>query len=130
MQKNKITKITLIGRVPSKKNQRCVFVRNGKIVNIPSKAYREWHSSALEQLVEYNGPTKMNNVKEITLCFYAPDKRANDLSNKAESIMDLLVDKDILEDDNWFVVPKLSLVFKGIDRDNPRCEILIERNNE
>ena len=125
---NNVLRLTINGRTPSKKNNRICFVRNGKMMNIPSARYKEWHASAIEQLKSYNDGI-IGDIKEVTLKFYAPDKRANDLSNKAESIMDLLVDRHILEDDNWFVVPKLIIEFKGIDKDAPRCEIFIERNN-
>lgn len=121
---NNVTQISILGRTPSKKNSRMVFVRHGRICNIPSKAYSEWHKTAIEQLPNI----ELKDIKEVTLQFYAPDKRGTDLTNKAESIMDLLVDKKILEDDNWFIIPKITIEFKGIDRDNPRCEIFIERN--
>ena len=39
--------------------------------------------------------------------------------------MDLLVDAGVIEDDNWFIIPEISLKFGGIDRQNPRCEISI-----
>ena len=122
---NNTRHIVITGRTPSKKNSRVCFVRHGKMMNIPSKAYVEWHKSAMAQVTG----SPVANIKEVTLNFYAPDKRGTDLSNKAESIMDLLVDKGILEDDNWFIVPKLTIEMKGIDRTNPRCEIWIESNN-
>ena len=123
---NNITHIVVPGRTPSKKNSRVCFVRGGKMMNIPSKAYAVWQKESIVHLPEI----KVTNIKCITLEFYAPDKRATDLSNKTESIMDLLVDKGIIEDDNWFIVPKTIQEFKGIDRANPRCEIFIERNND
>ena len=49
-----------------------------------------------------------------------------DLSNKAESIMDLLVDNGVIEDDNWFEVPALASTFGGVDKANPRAEVVIE----
>jgi hypothetical protein len=39
--------------------------------------------------------------------------------------MDLLVDNGILKDDSWFIVPKLTLIFGGVDKNNPRAEITI-----
>jgi|SRR5665213_3195249 len=121
---NNVTHITIPGRTPSKKNSRVCFVRAGKLFNIPSKAYAEWHKAALNMLPS---GLILIDIKEVTLHFYAPDKRGTDLSNKAESIMDLLVDKGIIKDDNWFIIPKLILELKDIDRLNPRCEAYIER---
>ena len=64
-------------------------------------------------------------IKEIKAVFFAPDRRASDLSNKWESIADLLVDNMIIMDDNWYEVPRVVLMFGGVDKDNPRVEIEI-----
>ena len=119
-----LTKLTVKGRIPSKKNSRNIFVRGGKIINIPSTKYAAWHKESLEQLKDFS-PLCWDKVPTIKLEFYAPDKRASDLTNKAESIMDLLVDKCIICDDNWWMVSKIILEFKGMDKINPRCEISI-----
>lgn len=49
-----------------------------------------------------------------------------DLTNKAESVMDLLVDSGVIEDDNHFVVERLSLVSLGVDRDKAGCTVIID----
>jgi hypothetical protein len=67
----------------------------------------------------------LQQVESIFIEIYAPDKRAFDLSNKAESLMDLMVDAGIIKDDNVYVVPKLELVFGGIDKENPRAIVVI-----
>lgn len=118
-------KFTIHGRVPSKKNQVNIVVRHGKVCKFPSNAYRAWHKDATQQLIGkmfIGGP-----VAHITLTFFAPDKRRADMTNKAESIMDLLVDNGVLVDDNWFDVPHLVLSFGGIDRADPRVEIEIAK---
>jgi len=117
-------KLIIQGRIPSKKNSRMLFARGGKLMNIPSKAYAEWHKDAMGQLLTYTSGT-IQNVKKVTLALYAPDKRASDLTNKAESIMDLLVDKGVLEDDNWWIVSNIELIFMGVDKEYPRCEVCI-----
>lgn len=48
-----------------------------------------------------------------------------DLTNKAESVMDLLVDCGIIVDDSWQVVEKLTLRIGGIDKKNPRVVVEI-----
>lgn len=67
----------------------------------------------------------IGKTDSVIIDFYFPDARKTDLTNKSESIMDLLVDSMILEDDNHVVVPKLILRSKGIDKKNPRAEITI-----
>jgi len=115
--------IRINGRIPSKKNSRNLFVRGGKLFNIPSKDYAAWHKLALLQIKLPKDRTLVPS--RITLSFWAPDKRASDLTNKAESIMDLLVDAKVIEDDNWWVIKEVKLQFMGVDKENPRCEILL-----
>lgn len=107
--------LKLEGRVPSKKNSR-INIRAGR--SFPSKKYTEWHEDASWQLFIQK---KKVGIKKCTIEieFYPPDKRRYDLTNKAESIMDLLVDNGILEDDNASVVQRVTLIampqteFKG-----------------
>ena len=104
--------ITLVGRVPSKKNSR-ITTRTGR--SFPSKAYSAWHVDASSQLLGAPIPRiKPEKVESIHIRFWSADKRKFDLTNKAESIMDLLVDNDIILDDNFSVVPKLSLDYMGV----------------
>ena len=63
---------------------------------------------------------------ELKMTLYARDKRSGDLSNKFESVADLLVDAGIIKDDNWNIVPKVEMMFGGIDKENPRVEIEIK----
>ena len=114
-----MTKITLKGRVPSKKNSKIMVCRGKTPMLLPSAKYTEWHKDAMLQLKGVGIIDK--NI--LFLTFYPPDKRPADLSNKTESIMDLLVDAGLIEDDNWYVIKKLVLSFGEVDKENPRCEI-------
>ena len=118
-------KIIVSGRIPSKKNNVNIFVKNNKLFKTPSSAYRSWHKESCKQLSILKGCT-VESPSHVEITIFAPDKRKSDLTNKAESIMDLLVDNGIMKDDNWFVVPKINLVFGGVDKFNPRAEITIQ----
>ncbi len=97
-----------------------MIVCRGKFpMNLPSEKYMEWHKDASKQL-SCQVPILTDS---LTLTFFVPDKRAGDLTNKAESVMDLLVDMNIIEDDNWYVISNINLRFGGVDKENPRCEI-------
>ncbi len=91
---------------------------------IPSAAYTKWHVEASTQIDRQF--FAVGNVQEVQLEFWLPDKRRTDLTNKAESVMDLLVDTGVIEDDNWQVIPRILLHGAGIDRKNPRVHILIK----
>ena len=118
--------LTILGRIPSKKNSTLTFARGGRVIHIPSNDYRKWHKDATRQLSEIKLPTNIPLEKaNITMTLFAPDNRAGDLTNKAESLMDLLVDCGYLQDDNWFICNDVHLLFGGVDKENPRAEIEI-----
>ena len=124
--------ITIKGRVPSKKNNRKMFVVPMKkivkkrivvinrIIISPSTNYEKWHKDASKQL---EGIPNIPPNTFLTYHFYAPDKRKGDLSNKIESINDLFVDCGIIDDDNWYILDDYRVKFMGVDKENPRCEI-------
>jgi Holliday junction resolvase RusA-like endonuclease len=117
------------GRIPSKKNSRVQFYNKhlGRTINIPSADYTQWHKSASAQLLLQNARNIMlHDIVLITLNFFFPDNRRADLTNKAESIMDLLVDNKVIPDDNWKTTGRILLIPKGINKTNPHCEINIE----
>lgn len=114
----------MYGLTPSKKNSVGLMFRGGKMFKFPNSRYQSWHKEAIKTL---KTPAKcLNKVELVHLTIYGDTKRKFDLSNKAESIMDLLVDAKILLDDNYEVVPKLTLEYGGISKENPRCEIQIQ----
>jgi hypothetical protein len=112
-------KIVIYGQAPSKKNSKIISCRGNRPCMFPSKNYTEWHKQALAQIV---GKGKINS-NNLQITFYSGDNRKFDLTNKAESIMDTLVDAGLLEDDNYSIIGDLHLLFGGVDKDNPRCEI-------
>lgn len=61
----------------------------------------------------------------VIMRFYFPDNRVADLTNKAESIMDLLVDFGILADDRWQYAH--TVIIKGaMSREDPRVDITLK----
>lgn len=115
--------LTIYGRIPSKKNSTWTLVVKGRLVRLPSAKYKEWHKDASLQLI---GEKAIPTPCKLTIEFWFPDARKTDISNKTESIMDLLVDNGILPDDNCIEVPELLLIYRGIDRKNPRAEVIYE----
>lgn len=112
-------KIVIYGSTPSKKNSKIMVCRGKFPMLLPSSRYTEWHKDALQQLA---GKPKINE-SHLTLTFFAPDNRKFDLTNKAESIMDTLVDAGLIEDDNYSVISELTLKFGGVEKNQARCEI-------
>jgi Holliday junction resolvase RusA-like endonuclease len=115
-------KFTLNHSVPSKKNaKRIVFVR-GKTMILPSLAHKEWHEEQMWVLKTLKIPLQTKPVM-ITMTFYSDSKRRGDLDNKASSVLDLLKDAGIIEDDDWFHVPNIILNFGGVEKLSPHCDI-------
>lgn len=117
-------KIVITGRIPSKKNSKQIIKVKGKPRIISSNAHKLWHSVAMLQIGSDRGA--MIKRCSVQIDIYFPDKRKADLTNKAESLMDLIVDAGVIEDDNWKCVNELHLL-AWYDKENPRAEIKINR---
>jgi hypothetical protein len=115
-----MSKITILGSVPSKKNSR-INTRSGR--SFPSSKYTEWHKGAVQQLF---GVAPIPPQTPLIFTYYADSKRSGDLSNKWQSIEDTFTDCGIIEDDNWFILPDIHMKFGGVDKENPRAIIEYE----
>lgn len=115
-----MTKITIYGSTPSKKNSR-INTRSGR--SFPSAKYTAWHKDACKQLI---GTVPIASGTPLTFTYFADSKRSGDLSNKWQSIEDTLTDCGIIEDDNWFILPDIHMKFGGVDKENPRAVIEYE----
>jgi hypothetical protein len=108
--------LTLSGRVPSKKNSKRLVLGGDRPRLIPSAAHAAWHE---EQLWRLKGCKSAGRTSNITITFFPPTAQKFDLSNAAESVIDLLVDSGVLEDDDYRIVPVLHLVSV---RSIPSCQ--------
>lgn len=129
--------IILTGNTPSKKNSKRIFVnkRTGKPFITSSESHGLWYSGASFEVKSWKNKLTAAQRSKLPLKdayleieVFPPTASKGDLTNKAESVMDLLVDMQVLQDDNWTVVPELRLKFGGIDRHNPRAEIFLVDN--
>jgi len=92
---------------------------------VPSDNYAAWHEEKMWELKKYRVKTPIKKCKmKVQIAF--PDNRRSDLSNKFESLADLLVDAKILEDDDHKLLTGISVDSLGVDKDNPRAIIIIE----
>lgn len=110
-------RIELKGIVPSKKNSR---INTSSGMSFPSAKYTAWHKDAVQQLI---GVKPIPSGTPLVFTYYNDSKRSGDLSNKWQSIEDTFTDCGIIEDDNWFELPDIHMIFGGIDRQNPRAII-------
>jgi Holliday junction resolvase RusA-like endonuclease len=116
--------IVIPGRIPSKKNSKQIVQIAGRPRLISSKQHREWHELQSWALKKYV-PKQPIARATIQITFFAENRRRWDLTNSADSVMDLLVDMQILADDGVANVPALQLLFGGVEQENPRAEVEI-----
>lgn len=119
--------IIIKGKVPSKKNARNLFVRNGRIINVPSKLYKEWNEQAIYQLKnQFQNLQVAEYPIDINIVVYYGTKHRHDLDNALGSIMDTLVDAQIIKDDDVEHISQITIQHGGLDPKNPRAEIFLE----
>ena len=74
--------------------------------------------------------TKTYDQIKLTYTYYPKDKRKRDISNICSIVdkyfCDSLVELGIIPDDNYEHLKEVKYVFGGIDRENPRVEVIIE----
>lgn len=121
-----VLKIILYGQVISQKNSKMIAIN--KHTNKPfvasNKNVREWKQNVALQLSKFE---HVSGQVRIGIKFYNKDQRKRDLDNMTTSVLDALKNSNIIEDDNCFIVTELHSYFGGIDKNNPRAEILIEQ---
>ena len=105
--------------MPSKKNSKTMVCRWRRPMLIPSKAYIEWHKRMTDELEWISIPKQESYT--FTYNFLIPynkdgsiSKRPFDYSNKIESINDLLVDLELIEDDNYTVIKEQHVYWKFV----------------
>lgn len=118
-------KITIYGQVPAQKNSKQIAYnpRTRKPFIMTNSRVKEWQMSASVDLLKASfvaGPV------EINMKFWNIDARKRDVDNMIISILDLLKNNGVIEDDNCFIVRKVSGEFAGVDKANPRAEICVK----
>lgn len=120
--------LTFEGLIPAKKNNRDLFVRNGKQVNRPNQKYRDWHKYAVIEATSalrgYSLPLEVKPVY-IGFIFFMPDYKRRDISNMQQSIEDTLTDVGAITDDAWAFL-QCAGAFAVLDPTQVGCKVFIE----
>lgn len=126
--------------VPSKKNQQQIAYRKGTDSSgaetstpmiVASVAHGNWHRKHKkifeawrdDILTRHKIPLPVQRARGKIL-FYFPDNRRRDLTNKTETLNDIMKDVGIIQDDAFQVLTPLVLDGR-VQRDKPRTEIYI-----
>ena len=62
---------------------------------------------------------------EIEIHIWHKDRRRRDLDNQATAILDALVAAQIIPDDSVEWLPRLTVQYRGIDKEDPRALIIV-----
>lgn len=120
--------IVIQGQPRTKKNSsRIALTPDNKRVLLPSKAYKTYEKVALIQLARVqaiHGPVSV-------LCRYYLQNRAHwpDLVGLLQATSDILQAAGVIDDDKYIVNYDGSMI-AGLDKDNPRVEIIIHQITE
>ncbi len=116
--------ITIQGQVIAKKNSQRVVVMGRRHAIRASKAYESYAKGAV---VDLNGLKWEGNYPVvIEMFFFRKTKRSFDLDNMVSSILDILVNAKVIEDDSMLhVIPKIYRHGWQVEKDNPRTELMI-----
>ena len=84
-----------------------------------------------DNLVDRISYPKYEEPVVLTYTYYAKSKRRLDVSNPCSIIdkftCDALVKAEVLEDDSSKQIKKVIYKYGGIDKENPRCELVIKK---
>lgn len=86
----------------------------------PSKKYKAWLAICPELI-----PQALNQLVKIVYTFAWPDRRIRDGQNYQKATLDYLVNQGVLKDDNWNIVCGETWNHVGVDKQNPRVEVVI-----
>ena len=114
-------KITIKGIIPSKKNSKRIVGWGKKARLITDPKIQKWSNDVQKSLI---GLPKILGPVKIEVVIYNPDLRKRDLDNQLCTINDII--KDILiEEDDGKVLQDIHIRWGGVDKENPRAEIII-----
>lgn len=121
-------KLTYHGAVLSKKNTKQIIKnpRTGKPIIVSNKSAKANEGDMTDQfsLQTLKQAAPVEKCK-ISIVIYEPNWQRRDLDNQTTSILDALVKAEVIKDDSIKCVVGLSIELGGIDKNNPRAEIVI-----
>lgn len=109
------------GRIVQKK------LPSGKTLPIvlPSEAYTKYEKECKEYMPKVEKPIDIPiNIKVL---YFMETKRKCDITNLLQATCDILVKYKIIEDDNYNIINSFDGTRVFYDKENPRCEIYIEK---
>jgi Holliday junction resolvase RusA-like endonuclease len=112
----------------TKKNHGTIVKVKGRTILIPSKQYAKYEKECKPFIPVLESP--INYPINLRVLYYMETKRKCDITNLLQATCDMLVKYNVLEDDNYSIVASVDGTKVFYDKENPRCEIFIEKKND
>ena len=121
-------KLIISGTVPSLKNSKQIFrTASGRPFITSSNKSKEWTKDAVEELQgQFKGYRVTDYPVSLRLVFYNKDNIRRDLDNQLSTVLDAMRHAGVIAEDDNKHINKLLVEYGGLDKANPRCEIMIE----
>lgn len=107
----------------TKKNHSQIIYAGGRPRLIPSKQYIQYEKDCAPFIPRLEKP--IDFPVTVSAHFYKNTKRACDLINCLQALLDILVKYGVIADDNYHIVKSVDQSRVGVDRNNPRTVVLI-----
>ncbi len=109
----------------TKKNHGQIIMCKGRPIMLPSKPYIEYEKKCEKYIPKVDTPIDFPiNLKVL---YFMETRRKCDITNLLQATCDILVKYKIIEDDNYSIIHSVDGTRVSYDKENPRCEIYIER---
>lgn len=124
------------GVVYSKKNSKRIIVnrRTGRPQIISNQRAREMEVAMAKefqaQMAETKWEADTNTIYKVTIYIWAKDRTRRDLDNQATSILDALVAAGVIPDDSMKYVISLQVEFMGVDKNDPRARVIVNKEED
>ena len=119
------------GQVVAKKNSKVISINQntGKpFVRSNDKAKAQELDMAYQFQEDYISQGYIEPLRgklTITMGFWNKDNRAHDLDNQISTVLDALIKGQVIEDDSQKYVKHLVANNNGVDKEDPRVQIII-----
>lgn len=129
---NEIT-LTYFGVVTAKKNSKQIVWNKAtrRPILISNRRARQQENDMVQSFMldsygqGWRGGSK-NSTYHVSIEIWNKDRRRRDLDNQATAILDALVLAHIIPDDGVDYVQKLTVEYKGQDKEQPRARVKIK----
>lgn len=95
---------------------------------LPSEAYSKYEKECKKYIPTLTEPP-INYPINLKVLYYMETKRKCDITNLLQATCDMLVKYGVIEDDNYTIISSVDGTEVFYDKENPRCEIYIQKKN-